>query len=291
VSIDLGRIGIWSSELRFGDRQAALAAAASIEELGYGAIWVPGGAGGDIFGDVTVLLRATHDIVVATGILNVWMHEASDVAAAHDAVRSAHAGRFLLGLGISHAPLVNAQGGRYERPLEVMTTYLDGLDAAVPPVPVDERVIAALGPRMLELARDRSGGAHPYLVTPEHTALARGVLGAGVTLAPEQAVVLEADPTTARDIGRKHLHRYLRLPNYTNNWLRLGFTPRDLEDGGSDRLVDGLVAWGDEAAIAARVQSHRDAGADHVCLQVLPRAGETMPTDQWRALAAVLTVA
>ncbi len=288
MTIDLGPIGIWSSELRFGDRQAALEAAASIEELGYGAIWVPGGAGGDIFGDVTVLLRATHDIVVATGILNVWMHEAPDVAAAHDAVRSAHPGRFLLGLGISHAPLVNAQGGRYQQPLEVMTRYLDGLDAAVPPVPGGERVLAALGPRMLRLAKDRAGGAHPYLVTPEHTSVARGVLGSGALLAPEQAVVLETDPANARDIGRKHLHRYLRLPNYTNNFLRLGFTSADLEDGGSDRLVDGIVAWGDEDAIAARIQAHRDAGADHVCLQVLPRAGESLPTDQWRALAALL---
>jgi probable F420-dependent oxidoreductase len=291
VSIDLGRIGIWSSELRFGDRQTALDAAVTLEELGYDALWVPGGAGGDIYGDVTALLRATGEIVVATGILNVWMHGAPDVAAAHDAVRSAHPGRFLLGLGISHAPLVNAQGGRYERPLEAMTRYLDGLDAAIPPVPVDERVIAALGPRMLSLARDRSGGAHPYLVTPGHTAIARGVLGDGVTLAPEQAAVLETDPARARDIGRKHLHRYLRLPNYTNNLLRIGFTPEDLDGGGSDRLVDGIVAWGDEAAIAGRVQSHRDAGADHVCLQVLPRAGEAFPTDQWRDLAAVLVTA
>jgi probable F420-dependent oxidoreductase len=291
VSIELGRIGIWSSELRFGDRQAALAAAVTLEELGYRTLWVPGGAGGDIFGDVTALLRATEEAVVATGILNVWMHAAADVAAAHDAVRSAHPGRFLLGLGISHAPLVNAQGGRYERPLEVMTAYLDGLDAAVPPVPVGERVIAALGSRMLRLARERSGGAHPYLVTPEHTALARRVLGEGATLAPEQAAVLETDPTMARDIGRKHLHRYLRLPNYTNNFLRLGFTAEDLEDGGSDRLVDGMVAWGDEEAVVARVRSHWDAGADHVCLQVLPREGEAFPTEQWRQLAAVLTVA
>jgi probable F420-dependent oxidoreductase len=291
VSIDLGRIGIWSSELRFGDRQAALTAAVSLEELGYRTLWVPGGAGGDLFGDVTALLRATEEVVVATGILNVWMHAASDVAAAHDAVRSAHPGRFLLGLGISHAPLVNAQGGRYERPLEVMTTYLDGLDAAVPPVPLGERVIAALGPRMLTLARERSGGAHPYLVTPEHTAQARSVLGEGATLAPEQAAVLETDPTLARDIGRKHLHRYLRLPNYTNNFLRLGFTPEDLDDGGSDRLVDGLVAWGDEAAVVARVRSHWDAGANHVCLQVLPREGEAFPSEQWRDLAAVLSAA
>jgi probable F420-dependent oxidoreductase len=168
-----------------------------------------------------------------------------------------------------------------------MMQYLDALDGAAPPVPVDERILAALGPRMLQLAGDRSAGAHPYLVTPEHTGRARAALGAASILAPEQAVVLEPDAAVARAIGRKHLHHYLLLPNYTGNFLRLGFTPEDLENGGSDRLIDGLLAWGDETAILARVQAHWDAGADHVCLQVLPRAGETMPSEQWRALAAV----
>jgi probable F420-dependent oxidoreductase len=287
MTIALGRIGIWSSELRFGDRQRALVEAAKLEELGYGTLWIPGGVGGDVFGDVSALLRATEHVTVATGIVNVWMHEAADVAAAHDVIRSAHPGRFMLGLGISHGPLVNAHGGRYERPLENMIKYLDALDTAIPPVPVDERIVAALGPRMLELARDRSAGAHPYLVTAEHTARARAVLGGGPVLAPEQAAVLESDAAVARAIGRKHLQHYLLLPNYTGNFLRFGYTPEDLENGGSDRLIDGLVAWGDEAAILARVQAHWDAGADHVCLQVLPRAGETMPSEQWRALAAV----
>ncbi len=288
MTIALGRIGIWSSELRYGDRETALAEAGALEELGYGAIWIPGGIGGEIFADVTALLDATEHVAVATGILNVWMHPAPEVAAGYDAVRQAHPGRFLLGLGISHGPLVDAHGGKYERPLQSMARYLDDLDVAVPPVPDDERIIAALGPRMLQLAKDRSAGSHPYLVTPEHTALARAVLGAGPVLAPEQAAVLETDPVVARAIGRKHLELYLKLPNYTDNFLRIGYTEEDLDSGGSDRLVDGLVAWGDEEAVSARVQAHWDAGADHVCLQLLRRRDETVPSEQWRRLAAVL---
>ncbi len=288
MTIAIGRIGIWSSELRYGDRQQALAEAAALEALGYGAIWIPGGIGGGILADATALLEATDHIAVATGILNVWMHEAADVAAGHDAIRTAHPGRFLLGLGISHGPLVDAHGGKYEQPFASMIRYLDDLDRAVPPVPVVERALAALGPRMLELAKDRSAGAHPYLVTPEHTARARSVLGAGPVLAPEQAVVLETDPAAARAIARKHLHNYLAFPNYTDNWLRLGYRPDDLDNGGSDRLVDAMVAWGDEAAVLARVQAHWDAGANHVCIQALARPGETVPSEQWRLLASAL---
>jgi probable F420-dependent oxidoreductase len=286
MTIALGRIGIWSSELRYGDRQTALAEAAALEALGYGAIWIPGGIGGEIFADAAALLDATDQIAVATGILNVWMHPAAEVADAHDAIRGDHPGRFLLGLGISHGPLVDAHGGKYERPLESMAGYLDDLDTASPPVAVDERVIAALGPRMLQLAKDRSAGTHPYLVTPQHTARARALLGAGPVVAPEQAAVLESDPAIARAIGRKHLELYLKLPNYTDNFLRIGYTDEDLDDGGSDRLVDGLVAWGDEEAISARVQAHWDAGADHVCLQLLRRQDEAVPSEQWRRLAA-----
>jgi probable F420-dependent oxidoreductase len=287
MTIALGRIGVWSSELRYGDRQTALAEAVALENLGYGAIWIPGGIGGDLFADVTALLDATDHLAVATGILNVWMHPAAEVAASHDAVRGAHPGRFLLGLGISHGPLIDAHGGKYERPMESMTRYLDDLDGASAPVPVDERIIAALGPRMLQLAKERSAGTHPYLVTPEHTARARAALGAGVVVAPEQAAVLEPDPAVARAIGRKHLEIYLKLPNYTGNFLRIGYKPEDLENGGSDRLVDGLVAWGDEDAVSARVQAHWDAGADHVCLQMLRRQDEAVPSEQWRRLAGV----
>jgi probable F420-dependent oxidoreductase len=289
--MELSGTGVWSGALRYGDRVEACDAAAELEALGYSALWVPGGAGGDIFGDTQALLEATERVVVATGILNIWMHEAQDVATGHAALTAAHPGRFLLGLGISHSALVDhEEPGRYQKPIAVTTAYLDGLDAATPPVPVAERALAALGPRMLELARDRTRGAHPYLANPEHTRYAREILGEGPLLMPEQPVVLETDPAKARELARGHFTIYLTLPNYLNNLKRIGFTDEDFADGGSDRLVDGVVAWGDEAAIARRVQDHFDAGADHVCVQVItPRGYQQLPREHWRALAPVLT--
>jgi probable F420-dependent oxidoreductase len=170
-----------------------------------------------------------------------------------------------------------------------MRSYLDELDAAGHPVPPESRILAALGPRMLELSRDRSAGAHPYFVPVEHTAVARDVLGAGPVLAPEQAVVLEPDPVRARELARRHVPRYLELPNYANNLRRLGFGDDDLRDGGSDRLVDAIVAWGDEEAIADRVRAHHDAGADHVCIQVVGVDGTAPPRETWRRLAPALS--
>lgn len=286
-------VGVWSGGLRFGDAGERAGAAAELESLGYTALWVPGGAGGDVFGDCRPLLDATERIPVATGILNLWMHEPADVAAAHAELTTDHPGRFLLGIGISHSMLVDSQEpGRYSRPLATTREYLDALDSAAPPVPVAERALAALGPKMLELARDRTAGAHPYLATAEHTRAAREVLGAGPLLMPEQPVVLDTDPVTARATGRAHFEIYLQLVNYTNNLRRLGFTDDDFTDGGSDRLVDSVIAWGDEAAIARRVQDHFDAGADHVCIQVATgvRGGVTaLPNEQWRALAPALS--
>jgi probable F420-dependent oxidoreductase len=227
---------------------------------------------------------------VVTGILNVWMHDATEVASEHARIGAAYPERFLLGLGVSHASLVEARGDRrYQRPRTVMVDYLDALDAAVPPVGREDRVLAALGPKMLELARDRSAGAHPYLTTPKHTAEARSTLGTGPLLAPEQKVILETDPSTARAVARQTLSRYLALPNYTNNLKRLGFSDADLADEGSDHLVDGIVAWGDIAAIAGRVKEHLDAGADHVCLQVLTDTPGAYPVAQWRQLAAIIS--
>jgi probable F420-dependent oxidoreductase len=286
--MDLGRIGIWSPELRRGELAVAGPAAAELEALGYGALWFPGGSGGAVLERAGALLEATERVVVATGILNVWMHEPADAAADHARLTGAHPGRFLLGIGIGHAPQL--EPGKWKKPLATMRAYLDGLDAADPPVPAGERALAALGPKMLALAAERSLGTHPYLVTPEHTRIARELLGEGPLVAPEQAVALEEDPGRARALGRAHLERYLPLPNYTNNWLRLGYTEDDLRDGGSDRLVDGLVAWGDEAAIAARVGEHLEAGADHVCLQVLGGTNEDPPLEGWRALAPALGV-
>jgi len=287
--MDLGPVGVWSAALRYGDRGEAGAAARELEELGYGTLWVPGGVGGDIFDAVAGLLDATTRVSVATGIVNLWMHPPSETAGAHARLTQAHPDRFLLGIGVSHAPLVDAQTpGRYRAPLAATRDYLDALDRAAPPVPPGERALAALGPRMLELARDRSRGAHPYLVTPDHTHRARAVLGPGPLLAPEQAVVLDPDPAAARQVARAHLAIYLGLPNYVNNLLRLGFDERDVQDGGSDRLVDGLVAWGDETAIARRVADHHAAGADHVGVQVLSADLRALSRPAWRALAPAL---
>lgn len=283
----LGRIGIWSSTL-WAERDHAQNAARELERLGYGALWFPNGAG--MFERSRDLLDATSRIVVATGIASIWMHPAEQVAAVHSALTQAHPGRFLLGLGVSHAHLVDReQAGQYRKPVEHMLAYLDALDSSPNPVPPEERVLAALGPRMLRIARERSAGAHPYLVTVEHTRQAREALGDGPLLAPEQAVVLDTQPARARGIARAHLERYLQAPNYTNNWLRLGFTPDDIANGGSDRLVDALVVWGDFDAIRERVAAHLRAGADHVCLQVLTETPTAMPYDQWRALAPLAT--
>jgi len=238
-------------------------AAAELEELGYGALWFPNGRG--MFERARDLLEATRRVVVATGIASIWMHSAEDAATAHHALAEAFPGRFLLGLGVSHAHLVDREEpGRYSRPLSRMREYLDRLDAAATPVPIGERILAALGPRMLGLASARTAGAHPYLGTVEHTRRAREALGSGRLLAPELPVVLETDPSRARAIAREHLTFYLQAPNYTNNWRRLGFTPHDLAGGGSERLVDEVVAWGSSDAIRERIAEHHGAGADHV---------------------------
>lgn len=285
----LAGTGIWSGELRYGDPAAAAEAAGELEELGYGALWIPD-VGGDVFSAVENLLSATRDMTVATGILNLWMHAPTETASERARLAGLHGDRFLVGIGVSHKPLIDRSGaGTYEQPMARMRAYLDALDAAVPPLARDDRVLAALGPRMLALARARSAGAHPYLVTPEHTAQARDLLGPDVLLAPEQAVVLEHDPARARAIGREGLSGYLALPNYVRNWLRLGFDQDDVAGGGSDRLVDAMVAWGDEAQIADRISAHCHAGADHVCIQVLGAGPSGMPMEQWRRLAPAVT--
>lgn len=286
--MELGRIGIWSRHL-WGERASVMEAAAELEDLGYGALWFPNAP--RTFERARDLLDATRRIVVAPGIASIWTHTAADAAAAHHALTQAHPGRFLLGLGVSHAHLVDREEpGRYSRPLTKMREYLDSLDAAPTPVPIEQRILAALGPRMLELARNRSAGAHPYLGTVEHTRRAREVLGPGPLLAPELAVVLETDPSRARAIAREHLTFYLQAPNYTNNWLKLGFTLDDLAAGGSDRLVDEVVAWGATDAIRERITEHHRAGADHVCLQVLTPAAAELPIGGWRTLAAALSL-
>ncbi len=284
----LGATGVWSAALRYGDVAAAAEAAAELESLGYGALWVPD-VGGDLFGALENLLEATSTATIATGILNLWMHTPEETAARYNEFVSGFGERLMLGIGVSHAPLANMlKEGQYKKPLARTTEYLDRLDEADPAVPVQHRMLAALGPKMLELAKDRTAGSHPYLVTPEHTARVRDALGSDRLVAPEQAVVLERDPERARFLGRTHLAGYLNLPNYSNNWKRIGFTDEDLYEGGSNRLVDALVAWGDEEAILARVQQHRDAGADHVCVQVLTDDLLVPATAEWRRLAPAL---
>jgi len=287
MTVNIGRIGIWSIEVRFGDRAEAADAAAELEDLGYGAIWTPGGVGGEVLADIDFLLAATSRAAIATGILNVWKHEPADVAGWWKALPADKQDRVLLGLGVSHAPLI---GDDYvhAKPLTVMRDYLDQLSEAGLPT---ERAtcLAALRAKMQELARDRTTGAHPFLVTPEHSARARAVLGPGKLLAPEQGVVLDSNPDTARATARGALEQYLQFPNYVNSWLALGFAQDEITQM-SDRFVDALFAWGSADKIAERVNAHLAAGADHVCMQVITGAGVDFgPARQaWRALAKAL---
>lgn len=285
--MELTGVGIWSSQLRYGDASESAAAAAELDELGFAALWIPD-VGGPVFDAVGRLLAATTRTVIATGILNLWMHAPADVAESYADLTAAHGDRFLLGIGVSHAPLIDArEPGRYRKPLAATASFLDGLDAAPRPVPAEQRVLAALGPKMLALSANRARGAHPYLVTPEHTAFARSVLGEGPLLLPEQTVILCDGTDEARRIGTDWLRAYLALPNYANNLLRSGFTEEDVTQV-SDRLFDAIIAWGDEAAVLRRVAEHRAAGADHVCVQVLLDDPRAFPRAEWRRIAAAM---
>ncbi len=288
--MEVGRIGIWSGPLRRGDREGAVRAAAAIEELGFRTAWMPGGED-DLGGHLRALYGATERLVLALGIVNIWFHAAAEIAELHAELTAAHPGRLLTGVGIGHGPLVNrVREGLYRRPFAAIRRYLDDLDAAPTPVPREERIVAAFGPQMLELAGERSLGAHPYLVTPEHTRMARATLGAGPLLATEQHVLLERDPVRARAIAREYLTTYWTLPNYINNFRRMGFSDADFAGGGSDRMVDALVAWGPLDVIIERVQQHFDAGADHVCLQALTAGRQGFPIADWTALAAAFGI-
>ena len=291
-----GPVGLWTTTLDTLEVPAVREQVAALDEQGWDALWFGEAYGREAFTAAALYLGAARRMAVATGIASIYGRDAVAANAAGRLLEAMHPGRFVLGLGVSHAPLVERMRGHaYGRPLAAMGEYLDALDAArsmaasadvAPP-----RVLAALGPKMLELSRDRAQGAHPYLVTPAHTEQARQVLGAGPLLAVEQAVVLSDDADVVRERAHWHLEFYTGLPNYRNSWLREGFTQDDFVRGGTDRLKAALVVSGDEQAVLDRVREHLDAGADHVCLQVLGPDALTPPAEDWARLApAVATL-
>jgi probable F420-dependent oxidoreductase len=292
VATRLGRVGVWSFALETLPAEQEREAAREIEALGYPALWIPESTGSkEAMSHAGLLLGATSDVIVATGIASIWARDPVAMASGARTLEDAFPGRFVLGMGVSHRPSVKRRGSPYERPYTRMVRYLDAMErarfsvegAAWPPL-----VLAALGPRMLRLAGERTAGAHPYFVPVEHTSLARETLGSDPVLAVEQAAVLEPNPERARHIAREFMKDYLELENYANNLLRLGWAEDKLSGGGSDELVDAIVVWGDAEAIEHRVRDHLDAGADHVCIQVLADDPGDPALRQLRELAPAL---
>src|SRR3954454_21016866 len=276
--MDIGNIGVWTSYRPFGIGRAGEAAKLA-EQLGYSAWWV---GGSPHVPDVRPILEATSALVAATGILNVWINDPAETAAADAALRAEVPERFMLGIGIGHPEATS----EHRRPRTAMRAFLDGLDASPAPPPVAERALAALRPKMLELAGEAAAGPHTYFVSVEHTRGARERLGPGKLVAPELACVIDTDPVRARAVARDYAQLYLGLRNYTQGLLRFGFTEGDLDDGGSDRLIDAVIPQGSAEQIAEVVRAHLDAGADHVCVQ--PLGEEGIPRESWTALAKVL---
>jgi probable F420-dependent oxidoreductase len=276
--MEIGEIGIWTSYRAFGIEHAG-EAAQFVEQLGYGVFWV---GGSPHVADIRPVLEATSTLVAATGILNVWINDPGETAEADAALRANFPGRFMLGVGIGHPEATSD----YRRPLQTMRAFLDGVDASPTPPPVDGRCLAALGPKMLDLAGERTAGTHPYFTTVEHTRFARERLGSGKLVAPELACVVDTDPVRAKAVAREYAKLYLGLRNYTKNLLDFGFTERDLADGGSDRLIDAVIPQGSADQIAEVARAHLDAGADHVCIQ--PLGEEGIPRKSWTSLASAL---
>ena len=271
--MELGRIGVWKRR-REGDGTVA-----EIEALGFGTFWI---GRSPSLAEAREYLEATSTMTIATGVLNVWRHTPEEVAAQHAELRRDFGERWLLGIGIGHPEATS----EYRKPLTVMREYLDALDAADRPVPPGERVVAALGPKMLELSAERSLGAHPYFTPVEHTRVARERVGPDKLVAPEVTVVVDPDPDSARAKAREFAASYLRLTNYASNLLRLGFSEADVADGGSDRLIDAVVPHGSAEQVAEAVHAHLEAGADHVCLQPVGHGDD--PLDDYRTLARAL---
>ncbi len=288
-NMKLGRVGLWSADFDLQPMKKAQEAIAQVEEMGFGTVWVPEAVLREPFASTSLLLSATKNMVLATGIASLHARTAQTMQAGWKTVTEAFPDRFLLGIGVSHAPMVDGvHKGNYDKPYSTMVSYLDAMDSGIffspAPSTAPQRVLAALGPKMLKLAAERGLGAHPYFVPVEHTAFARKTMGAGAVLAPEQAVVFETDPDKARAIARTHMNTYTRLPNYVNNLLRFGFTADEIVKQ-EDRVVDAIVAWGSTENIVARIKSHFDAGADHVCVQVLTANTGTLPMKEWQELA------
>lgn len=289
--IDIGSVGIWTGVLDGHPAGAIRDAAAQLDEMGWPCLWIPETVSRDPFIAASLLLEASNNMKVATGIASIWARDAMTTNNAHLTLNEAHDGRFLLGLGVSHHTLTEwVRKHDYSKPLSTMREYLERMDASMyrGPKPAQEpnRVIAALGPKMLALSAEAADGAHPYFVPVEHTVIAREAIGPDKMLAVEQMIVLEADPTKAREIARKHMAVYLGLPNYANNLMRLGFTEEELTNA-DDRVVDAIVAWGSLDDVLARVKAHQDAGADHVCVQIL-EDGTDLPMDAWAEVGAAL---
>lgn len=270
-----GHIGFWR-----GGSLLTPEMAAAVERLGYGTVWIGGSPDADL-GVAERLLDATEHLTVATGIVNIWKSPAAEVAASFHRLERTHPGRFMLGVGIGHR---ESLGEQYQKPYSALVSYLDALDAEG--VPAERRMISALGPRTLKLSAERSAGTHPYMTTPAHTRFARGVLGPGPLVAPEQRLIANTDAAAARATARTFLARYLSLSNYRRTLERHGFTPAELDGGATDDAVDALVPNGTPADLAAAVQGHLDAGADHVCVQLLP--ARENPLDALESLASEL---
>jgi probable F420-dependent oxidoreductase len=286
--MNMNKLAVWASVDHLPAPEAA-AFARRVEAWGYGALWIPEAMMREVLSASGWLLANTSKLVIATGIASVYARDPQAAFAGQNTLNELSGGRFLLGLGVSHAPLVEGvRHQRYRKPIETMRAYLQGMAGAVyvapPPPEKPKTVIAALGPKMLETAAELADGAHPYNVTPEHTALARKILGPGKLLCVEQAAILETDPGQARAIARRFLSTYMELPNYYNNWYRLGFTEADCQNGGSDRLIDAIIAWGDENTIRARIDAHLKAGADQVCIYAAGPVKGTLPSPDERLL-------
>jgi probable F420-dependent oxidoreductase len=290
--IDIGPIGIWQGVLDGHPSSVVRDVVAELDERGWPCLWIPETVARDPFVSAAVILEATSTMKVATGIASIWARDAMTSQNATKTLNEAYDGRFLLGLGVSHHTLTEwVRKHEYTRPYSTMRAYLERMDKAmfkgVEPAEPPSRVLAALGPRMLALSAEMADGCHPYFVPVEHTALARQAVGPDKIVAVEQMVVLEQDPATAREIARQHMEIYLGLPNYANNLQRLGYAAEEIE-GASDRVVDAIVAWGTVDDVVARVQAHRDAGASHVCVQVLQADPRAVPTEAWSLLADAL---